>query len=130
VATGDAHARLAVEAVANRADPAQYVARQTRASCLHDSSYTTIYAYVKRELRKDLFACLYQGKSGRKPLSTGEDRRGIPEVVRINLRPSDFNDRVMPGHWEGDLIKGVRSRVRQQRFGRTIHPFGDAGRDA
>jgi IS30 family transposase len=77
----------------------------------HETIYTAIYAHPKGELRKDLIACLRQGKSGRKPRSAGDDRRcQIPEMVSIHLRPLEVNDRVMPGHWEGDLIKGAGNR--------------------
>ena len=77
----------------------------------HETIYTAIYAHPKGELRKDLIACLRQGKSGRRPRSAGEDRRGqIPEMVSIHLRPPEVSDRVMPGHWEGDLIKGAGNK--------------------
>ena len=77
----------------------------------HETIYTAIYAHPKGELRKDLIACLRQGKSGRKPRSAGEDRRGrIPEMVSIHLRPPEVTDRVMPGHWEGDLIRGAANK--------------------
>ena len=77
----------------------------------HETIYTAIYAYPKGELRKDLIACLRQGRSTRKPRSAGEDRRGqLPEMVSIHLRPPEVNDRLMPGHWEGDLIKGAGNK--------------------
>ena len=77
----------------------------------HETIYTAIYAYPKGELRKDLIACLRQGRSTRKPRSAGEDRRGqLPEMVSIHLRPPEVNDRLMPGHWEGDLIKGANNQ--------------------
>ena len=77
----------------------------------HETIYAAIYAHPKGELRKDLIACLRQGRSGRKPRSAGEDRRGrIPEMVSIHLRPPEVTDRVMPGHWEGDLIRGAANK--------------------
>ena len=43
----------------------------------------------------------------RLPRSRGTDRRGqVPEMVSIHMRPPEIEDRLMPGHWEGDLIKG------------------------
>lgn len=77
----------------------------------HETIYTTIYAHAKGELRRQLIACLRQGRSKRLPRTRGTDRRGgIPEMVSIYVRPPGIEDRVMPGHWEGDLIKGEGNR--------------------
>ena len=77
----------------------------------HETIYTAIYAHASGELRRQLIACLRQGKSTRRRRSAGEDRRGrIPEMVSIHVRPPEVEDRVMPGHWEGDLIKGAANR--------------------
>ena len=77
----------------------------------HETIYNAIYAHPKGELRKALIDCLRQGRSTRRPRSAGEDRRGqIPEMVSIHLRPPEVNDRTLPGHWEGDLIKGAMNR--------------------
>jgi transposase, IS30 family len=76
-----------------------YVCRET--------IYNAIYALPVGELRKELIICLRQGKTTRRPRSGGVDRRGqIPEMVSIHVRPPEIEDRLMPGHWEGDLIKG------------------------
>lgn len=76
-----------------------YVCRET--------IYNAIYALPVGELRKELIICLRQGKSSRRPRSGGVDRRGqIPDMVSIHVRPPEIEDRVIPGHWEGDLIKG------------------------
>ena len=77
----------------------------------HETIYNAIYAHPKGELRKTLIDCLRQGRSTRRPGSGGEDRRGqIPEMLSIHMRPPEVNDRQMPGHWEGDLIKGAMNR--------------------
>jgi IS30 family transposase len=74
----------------------------------HETIYTAIYAQPRGELRRQLVACLRQGRSTRMPRSRGNDRRGqIPEMLSIHVRPPEVDDRVMPGHWEGDFIKGA-----------------------
>ena len=80
-----------------------YVCRET--------IYNAIYALPVGELRKELIICLRQGKTTRRPRSGGVDRRGqIPDMVSIHVRPPEIEDRLMPGHWEGDLIKGAGNR--------------------
>ena len=74
----------------------------------HETIYTAIYAQPRGELRRQLVACLRQGRSTRLPRTRGTDRRGqIPDMVSIHVRPPEVEDRVMPGHWEGDFIKGA-----------------------
>ncbi|MBF7141031.1 MULTISPECIES: IS30 family transposase [Pseudomonas] len=76
-----------------------YVCRET--------IYNAIYALPVGELRKELIICLRQGRNTRRPRSGGVDRRGqIPDLVSIHVRPPEVEDRLTPGHWEGDLIKG------------------------
>src|SRR5207237_5851810 len=73
--------------------------------------YTAIYAHPKGELRRELVALLRRRHGKRMPRSRGQDRRGqIPDMVSIHVRPPEVNDRVMPGHWEGDLIKGAGNK--------------------
>jgi len=77
----------------------------------HETIYTAIYAQPRGELRRQLIACLRHGRSTRMPRSRGTDRRGqIPDMVSIHVRPPEVNDRVMPGHWEGDFIKGAGNK--------------------
>jgi len=77
----------------------------------HETIYNAIYAHPKGDLRKALIDCLRQGRSTRRPRSGGDDRRGqISEMVSIHVRPPEVSDRQLPGHWEGDLIKGAMNR--------------------
>lgn len=77
----------------------------------HETIYTAIYAHPRGELRRQLIACLRQGRSTRLSRRRGTDRRGqIPDMISIHVRPPEVEDRVMPGHWEGDFIKGAGNK--------------------
>ncbi len=87
------------------------MARQPRLHVSHETICNAVYAHPKGELRKSLVACLRQAHNTRPPRPGGEDRRGqISEMVSIHVRPPEVNDRVMRGHWEGDVIKGAGNR--------------------
>lgn len=77
----------------------------------HETIYTAIYAHPKGELRRELIGLLRRRHSKRMPRSRGQDRRGqIPDMLSIHVRPPEVDDRTMPGHWEGDLIKGAGNK--------------------
>lgn len=77
----------------------------------HETIYTAVYLVPRGELRKGLIASLRQGRSTRKPRTRGVDRRGqIHDMQSIHVRPPEVEDRLIPGHWEGDLIKGAGNR--------------------
>lgn len=74
----------------------------------HETIYNAIYAQPRGELKRELVACLRMARAKRWPRSRGEDRRGqIAELMSIHVRPPEVDDRQLPGHWEGDLIKGA-----------------------
>jgi IS30 family transposase len=76
----------------------------------HETIYTAIYTLPRGELRKALVACLRQSRKNRRPRARGEDRRGkIQNMISIHDRPPEVDERLVPGHWEGDLIKGARN---------------------
>ena len=81
-------------------DPSQRVS--------HETIYQYIYAHPTGELQKLLVGALRQGRSKRRPRSRGKDRRGgLRNMRSIRERPAKAQAREIPGHWEGDLIKGV-----------------------
>ena len=62
-------------------------------------------------LRTEVIGWLRFGRAKRRPRARGVDRRGkIPDMVSIHHRPPEVEERVVPGHWEGDLIKGAYNR--------------------
>jgi IS30 family transposase len=77
----------------------------------HETIYTAIYAMPRGELRTEVIGWLRFGHAKRRPRARGEDRRGrIPDMVSIHDRPPEVEERLVPGHWEGDLIKGAHNR--------------------
>ncbi|WP_322528759.1 IS30 family transposase [Salinicola sp. LHM] len=83
----------------------------TQRQASHEAIYNALYVMPRGSLKKELIACLRQGNGKRRPRSRGKDRRGqIPDLVSIHLRPPEIEDRLMPGHWEGDLIMGANNR--------------------
>ena len=73
-----------------------------------EATYAAVHALPRGKLRRELIACLRQGKPmrGRKP--KGSDRRGkLCGMTNIRERPEDVAGRLAPGHWEGDLILGA-----------------------
>jgi len=86
--------------------------RMNESECLcHETIYQAIYAMPKGVLRAETIALLRHGHNKRRPRSRGEDRRGqIPNMTSIDLRPADIAERLVPGHWEGDHIKGAGNR--------------------
>ncbi len=77
----------------------------------HETIYKAIYAMPKGGLRTEMIALLRFGHTKRRPRSRGVDRRGqIPNMTSIDLRPADIAERLVPGHWEGDHIKGAGNR--------------------
>ena len=77
----------------------------------HETIYTAIYAMPHSELRTEVVSWLRFGHAKRRPRARGEDRRGrIPDMVSIHDRPPEVEERLVPGHWEGDLIKGAYNR--------------------
>ena len=79
----------------------------------HETIYTALYALPRGELRRELIACLRQGHVNRWPRSRGANRKRtgfVSEDVLIHVRPPEVEDRQVPGHWEGDFVKGAANR--------------------
>ena len=77
----------------------------------HETIYGALYALPRGELRRELLGLLRQGRQNRRPRSRGTDRRGfVTDDIKISERPEEIAERLIPGHWEGDLIKGAANR--------------------
>lgn len=77
----------------------------------HETIYCAIYAMPRGALRTELVTALRRSHAGRLPRARGKSRfTGVQEMTPIALRPPEVAARVVPGHWEGDLIKGAGNR--------------------
>ena len=75
-----------------------------------ETIYAALYVLPRGTLRTELLAALRQARKARRPRTRGTDRRGhIPNMTSIADRPAEVAARTVPGHWEGDLIKGARN---------------------
>ena len=83
------------------------VEQQASVAVSHETIYAALYALPRGELRRELIACLRQGKPRRGRTPKGSERRGrLCDMTPIAQRPDDVAARLVPGHWEGDLILG------------------------
>ena len=77
----------------------------------HETIYAVIYAHPRGSLKKDMIAALRQSKPGRgRRRSTLAGKTWVPQELRIVNRPEEIAERKLPGHWEGDFIKGSYNR--------------------
>ena len=75
-----------------------------------ETIYAALYVLPRGGLRRELLTALRQVRKARQPRSRGADRRGhIPNMPLIVDRQAEVAARTVPGHWEGDLIKGARN---------------------
>ena len=77
------------------------------------ASYETIYTYLyclpRGSLKKELLKCLRQERKYRHNRKAIHAKRStITDFLSISERPEEVKDRIIPGHWEGDLIMGSK----------------------
>jgi IS30 family transposase len=77
----------------------------------HETIYKALYCQGRGGLRKELIGALRSGRTERAPRRRAEKaHRALGEKVMISERPAEVADRAVPGHWEGDLVKGAFNR--------------------
>jgi IS30 family transposase len=101
----------------------------------HETIYKSLYVQGRGELRRELTRCLRTGRALRKPHRRIDRRQHrLPDKVSISERPPDVEDRIIPGHWEGDLVCGAENKSaigtlveRSTRFTILLHLPTDHG---
>lgn len=76
-----------------------------------EAIYQALYVQGRGALRRELTACLRTGRTLRVPRARtrGRGKSFVTPELLISQRPATVLDRAVPGHWEGDLILGLRS---------------------
>ncbi|MGD0429222.1 MAG: IS30 family transposase, partial [Candidatus Acidiferrales bacterium] len=77
-----------------------------------ETIYRSLFIQARGALRKELLEHLRSRRRIRRSQHSRifKDARGqIPEAISIRERPAEVGDRAIPGHWEGDLLRGSRN---------------------
>ena len=72
----------------------------------HETIYRAIYLRPRGELTRQLRAHLRTGRDQRRRRATRQSRGAIVDPVSIHDRPDEIEGRLVPGHYEGDLMVG------------------------
>ncbi|WP_370093846.1 IS30 family transposase [Streptacidiphilus sp. MAP12-20] len=95
----------------------------------HEAIYQALFVEGRGALERELVTCLRTGRALRVPRARSKRKAWAhvtPEVL-ISERPTEADDRAVPGHWEGDLLIGLeRSAIgtlveRTTRFTVLVH---------
>jgi transposase, IS30 family len=98
------------EQVCGRIAASNATAAAPRPTVSHETIYAAIYAQPRGALRTELVKTLRKSRAGRLPRARGKTRyNAVQDAVSIAMRPPEVAARLVPGHWEGDLIKGARN---------------------
>lgn len=103
------HLRWSPEQIANRLrrmkpdDPTAHVS--------HETIYAAIYAQPRGGLKDAMIEALRRSKPKRgRKRTTAAGASMVRKTLHIINRPEEVEARLVPGHWEGDLIKGAFNR--------------------
>lgn len=81
--------------------------RDTTMRISHETIYQHLYCLPRGELKKELMRGLRRERKRRLSRSALHYRRQrIQDLISISERPKEVRDRIIPGHWEGDLLLG------------------------
>jgi IS30 family transposase len=84
-------------------DPEMWVSPET--------IYKSLYVAPRGPLRREFTQYLrkrHQTRWARTRTGRVDNRGHLPNMTMISERPAEVVDRAVPGHWEGDLILGIR----------------------
>jgi IS30 family transposase len=79
----------------------------------HETIYLSLFVQTRGVLKRELLQHLRRRRSVRRPRARPlHNPERILDAVSIRERPASVEDRAVPGHWEGDLLRGqARSHI-------------------
>lgn len=75
----------------------------------HETIYLSLFVQARGVLKRALVQHLRRARPLRRPRQRpAPTHTRIADLVSIRDRPAEAMDRAVPGHWEGDLLRGAR----------------------
>jgi len=77
----------------------------------HETIYRSLFIQARGALKQELVGHLRSQRRIRRSRHSsvhGHSQGRIVDAVSIRERPAEVEDRAIPGHWEGDLLRGAR----------------------
>jgi IS30 family transposase len=78
----------------------------------HETIYRSLFIQARGALKQELIQHLRSKRRIRRSRHAsvhGHSQGKIVDAVSIRERPAEVDDRAIPGHWEGDLLRGARN---------------------
>src|ERR1700694_2822374 len=78
----------------------------------HETIYRSLFIQARGALKQELVGHLRSKRRIRRSRDSsvhGHSRGQIVDAISIRERPAEVEDRAVPGHWEGDLLRGARN---------------------
>ena len=78
----------------------------------HETIYRSLFLQARGALNQELVRHLRSQRRIRRSRHAsihGHSQSRIVDAISIRERPAEAEDRAIPGHWEGDLLRGARN---------------------
>jgi len=78
----------------------------------HETIYRSLFLQARGALKQELVRHLRSQRRIRRSRHSsihGHSQGKIVDAISIRERPAEVEDRAIPGHWEGDLLRGTRN---------------------
>jgi IS30 family transposase len=78
----------------------------------HETIYRSLFIQARGALKQELVRHLRSKRRIRRSRHSsdhGHSQGKIVDAISIRERPAEVEDRAIPGHWEGDLLRGARN---------------------